>query len=156
MLEISLSVSQKIGLTDTWILSQILRTPKIRFTGHRTLKIRKSKVWVLRFFWEGEVSTGANMDSKCGAETEGKVIQRLPHHLRIHPKYSHQITESTHYCRFWQAHTDRSLMWLSPERPCQMLTIQGKMQQPIIGLITGSPMEEMEKALKLLKGFAAP
>jgi hypothetical protein len=30
-----------------------------------------------------------NMEAKCGAETEGKAIQRQPH-LDIHPKYSHQ------------------------------------------------------------------
>jgi hypothetical protein len=30
-----------------------------------------------------------NMETKCGAETEGKTIQRLPH-LGIHPIYSHQ------------------------------------------------------------------
>ena len=28
-------------------------------------------------------------ETKCGAETEGKAIQRLPH-LGIHPIYSHQ------------------------------------------------------------------
>jgi hypothetical protein len=28
-------------------------------------------------------------ETKCGAETEGKAIQRLPH-LGIHPTYSHQ------------------------------------------------------------------
>ena len=28
-----------------------------------------------------------NMETKCGAETKGKVIQRLPH-LWIHPIYS--------------------------------------------------------------------
>jgi hypothetical protein len=27
------------------------------------------------------------METRCGAETEGKVIQRLPH-LEIHPMYS--------------------------------------------------------------------
>jgi hypothetical protein len=29
------------------------------------------------------------METKCGAETEGKAIQRLPH-LGIHPIYRHQ------------------------------------------------------------------
>ena len=32
---------------------------------------------------------GGNMETKCGAETKGKAIQRLPH-LGIHPIYSHQ------------------------------------------------------------------
>jgi hypothetical protein len=30
--------------------------------------------------------TGRNMETKCGAETEGKAIRRLPH-LGIHPIY---------------------------------------------------------------------
>ena len=33
--------------------------------------------------------TGENTETKCGAETEGKPIQRLLH-LRIHPIFSHQ------------------------------------------------------------------
>ena len=33
--------------------------------------------------------TGGNMEIKCGAETKGKDIQRLPH-LGIHLIYSHQ------------------------------------------------------------------
>jgi hypothetical protein len=38
-----------------------------------------------------KILTGANMEGKCGAETEGKAIQRLPH-LGIYPIYSsHQI-----------------------------------------------------------------
>jgi hypothetical protein len=33
--------------------------------------------------------TGENKETKCGAETEGKTTQRLPH-LGIHPIYRHQ------------------------------------------------------------------
>jgi hypothetical protein len=33
--------------------------------------------------------TGGNMKTKCGADSEGKAIQRLSH-LGIHPIYSHQ------------------------------------------------------------------
>jgi hypothetical protein len=36
-----------------------------------------------------KITMGANMETKCGAETEGKAIQILPH-LGIHPIYSHQ------------------------------------------------------------------
>jgi hypothetical protein len=32
---------------------------------------------------------GENIEIKCGAEIEGKAIQRLPH-LGIHPIYNHQ------------------------------------------------------------------
>jgi hypothetical protein len=35
-----------------------------------------------------KILTGENMDTKCGAETEGKAIQRLSH-LGFHPIYSH-------------------------------------------------------------------
>jgi hypothetical protein len=36
-----------------------------------------------------KILTGGNMETKYGAGTEGKDIQRLPH-LGIHPIYSHQ------------------------------------------------------------------
>jgi hypothetical protein len=36
-----------------------------------------------------KILTRGNRETKCGAETEGKAIQRLPH-LGIHPIYSHQ------------------------------------------------------------------
>jgi hypothetical protein len=60
----------------------------------------------------------ANMETRRGAETEGKVIQRLAH-LGIHPIYSHQT--QTH-CGWQKVLSDRSLIWLSPERLCQYLT----------------------------------
>jgi hypothetical protein len=37
-----------------------------------------------------KILTGANKETKYGANTEGKPIQRLPH-LRLHPMYRHQI-----------------------------------------------------------------
>ena len=37
-----------------------------------------------------KILTGGNMETKCGAETEGKATQRLPH-LGIHPIYNHQF-----------------------------------------------------------------
>jgi hypothetical protein len=36
-----------------------------------------------------KILTGGNLETKCGAETEGKAIQRLPH-LGIQAIYSHQ------------------------------------------------------------------
>jgi hypothetical protein len=53
------------------------------------------EVWVLRYFFrkitnkENKILTGAKMEIKCRAETEGKATQRLPH-LGIHPTYSYQ------------------------------------------------------------------
>jgi hypothetical protein len=37
-----------------------------------------------------KILMGANTETKCGAETEGKAIQTLPYLGRIHPIYSHQ------------------------------------------------------------------
>ena len=39
---------------------------------------------------ENKILMGANMETKCGAETEGKVIQRLPH-LGTHLIYNYQM-----------------------------------------------------------------
>jgi hypothetical protein len=36
-----------------------------------------------------KIPMGGDKESKCGAETEGKTIQRLPH-LGIHPIYNQQ------------------------------------------------------------------
>jgi hypothetical protein len=36
-----------------------------------------------------KILTGRNMETKCGAETEAKAIQRLPY-LRVHQIYSRQ------------------------------------------------------------------
>jgi hypothetical protein len=38
---------------------------------------------------ENKIPAGGATETKCGAQTEGKAIQRLPH-LGIHPVYSHQ------------------------------------------------------------------
>jgi hypothetical protein len=39
--------------------------------------------------WGNKILTGGNMETKFGAETEGKTILRLPS-LGRHPIYSHQ------------------------------------------------------------------
>jgi hypothetical protein len=41
-----------------------------------------------------KILMGTNTETKCGADTEGKAIQRLPH-LGIHP---HTVTKCRHYC----------------------------------------------------------
>jgi hypothetical protein len=35
-----------------------------------------------------KIFMGTNTETKCGEETEGKAIQKLPH-LEIHPIYNH-------------------------------------------------------------------
>ena len=53
---------------------------------------------------------------------------------------------------------DRNLIWLSPEREAlpEPDKYRGGCLKPTIALILGSPMEELEKGLKELRGFAAP
>jgi hypothetical protein len=52
---------------------------------------------------------------------------------------------------------DGSLIWLSPERLCQSLTkTEAEAHSQLLDRAWGSPMEEVEKELKELRGFAAP
>jgi hypothetical protein len=52
---------------------------------------RKTKVWILKYSLEEyKIPMRGVTDKKCGAETEGKAIQRLHHHLGLHPIYYHQ------------------------------------------------------------------
>jgi hypothetical protein len=78
-------------LTDKWILAQKFRIPKIQFTEHMKHKKKEHQnVYASVFFRRvNRILTRGNMETKCGAETEGKIIQRLPR-MQIHPIYSHQ------------------------------------------------------------------
>jgi hypothetical protein len=68
-----------------------LRIPKIQFTNHMKLMKKEDQCVDTSILlrrgnktpMEGETET------KCGAETEGMTIQRLPY-LEIHPIHSHQ------------------------------------------------------------------
>jgi hypothetical protein len=56
---------------------------------------------------ENKIIMGANMKAKCGAETEGKAVQRLSY-LGIHP---YTVTKPRHYyCGCQQVLADRSLL----------------------------------------------
>jgi hypothetical protein len=74
------------------LLAQKLRIPKIQFTDLMKLKKKEDQsvgaLFLLRM--GNKILMGTNMETKCGAETEGKVIQRLPH-LGIHPIHNHQM-----------------------------------------------------------------
>jgi hypothetical protein len=83
--------------------------PKIQFTDHIKPKKKEDQnvdasVPLRR---GNKILTGGNIEKKCGAETEGKAIQRLPY-LGIHPIYSHQTQ-----MLLWML---GSLICLSPER----------------------------------------
>ena len=79
------------ALTDKWILAQKSRIPKIQFTDYMKPKKKKDQsVDVSVLLRRGnKILTGRNMETKCGAETEGTAIQRLPH-VGIYPIHSHQ------------------------------------------------------------------
>ena len=66
-----------------------------------------------------KILAGGNIETKCGAETEGKAIQRPPPTLSSIP---YIVTKLRPYCGCWEVLADQSLIWLSPERLCQSLT----------------------------------
>jgi hypothetical protein len=78
-------------LTDKWILVQKFRIPKIQFTDYMKPKKKKDQSVDASLLLRrvNKIFTGGNTETKCGAKTEGKAIQRLPH-LGIHSTYSHQ------------------------------------------------------------------
>jgi hypothetical protein len=74
-------------------------------------------VWRLQSFLEGDkILTGENMEIKCRAETEGKAIQRLSQTQTLYTVFKFR-----HYCGCQEVHAERSLIWLSPKKPCQSL-----------------------------------
>ena len=64
---------------------------QVKFTNHMKLKKKEEQsVGASVLLRKGnKILTGANMETKCGAEADRKAIQRLPH-LGIYPIYSHQ------------------------------------------------------------------
>ena len=142
-------------LTDKWILDQKFGIPK-KYNSQTTWSSRRKNttVWILQSFLEGESKyPWEEIQTKFGAETEGKVIQWLSH-LGIHPVYSYQtqtlLWMPTSAC--WQK-PDIAVSWEALPVPDKY---RSKGSQPSIGLSTGSPMEELEKGPKELKGFATP
>ena len=77
--------------SDKWILAQKLGIPKIQFTNHMKLKKKEDQSVDTSILLRrgNKIPMEGVTETKCGAETEGMTIQRLPH-LGIHPIYSHQ------------------------------------------------------------------
>ena len=100
-----------------------------------------------------KILTEGDTETKSGAESEGKTIQKLQH-LGIHPIYNYKtqtlLLMYTSAC--WQD--------LDIAVTCEALLVhdnyRGENSQPAIELSTDSPMDEIEKGPKELKGFAAP
>ena len=143
------------ALTDKWILAQKLRISNIQLTNHMKLKKKEvQSVDTLILLRRGnKIPMEGVTETKFRAETEGMTIQRLPH-LGIHPIYSHQtqtlLWMPTSAC--WQE-PDIAVSWEALPVPDKY---RSGCSQPSIGLSTGSPMKELEKVPKELKGFAAP
>ena len=53
-----------------------------------------------------KIVTGGNMETKYGAETEGKAIQRLPDLGSI----PYTVTKPGSYCGCWEVLADKSLI----------------------------------------------
>ena len=79
------------AFNDKWILAQKLRIPKTQFTDQMKLKKKEDQSVDILFLLKrgNKIPMAGDTQTKCGAETEGKVIQRLLH-LGIHLIYSHQ------------------------------------------------------------------
>ena len=142
-------------LTDKWILAQKLQIPKIQFSDHKKLKKKEDQsVDTSVLLRRGnKILMGANTETKCRTQTEGMAIQRLLH-LGIHPIYSYQMQTLLWMLRSvcWQE-SNIAVSWGAFSEPGKY---RGGCLQPTIGLIMGSPMEELDKGLKELKGFATP
>ena len=141
-------------LTDKLILTQKLRRPKVQFTDCIKIKKEDQSVDASVLLKRGnKIPMGGKMETKCGAETDGKAIQRLLH-LQLHRIYNHQIHTLLQMPRSacWQE-PDTSVSWEALSDPeqyrCWCL-------QPTIGLSTGNPMEELGEGMKELKGLQPP
>ena len=85
------------ALNDKWILIQKLRIPKIQFGKHKKLKKKEDQsVDTLALLRMGnKIPTEGVTETKFGAETEARTMQRLPH-PGIHNIISHQMQTLLH------------------------------------------------------------
>ena len=88
-----------------WILPPKFGIPKIQLADHVKPKKKEDQSVDVSVLLRrvNKILTGGNIETKCGAETEGKAIQRMPH-LGIHPIYSHQ---------------NQTLLWMQRSACCQ-------------------------------------
>ena len=68
-----------------------LGIPKKQFTDYMKLKKKEDQTVSASVLLRkgGKLPKGGDTETKCGAETEGKAIQRLPY-MEIHPIYCQQ------------------------------------------------------------------
>jgi hypothetical protein len=141
------------AFTDKWILAQKFRIHKIQFTDYMKLKKKENHSVDTFILLRRRIKIPLERDTIFGAETEGRVIQWLSH-LGIYPIYSYQTQRllciPTSAC--WQE-TDIAAPWEDLPVPDKY---RSECSQPSFGLSTQSPMKELEKGPKELKGFAVP
>ena len=98
-----------------------------------------------------KILTGADIEIKCRDWRKGGP-ETVP------PGYSSfiQSLNPIHYCGCQEMLAERTLIWQSPERPCQSLikTEVHSCSQPLDGVRGLSTMVELEKGPKEMKGFA--
>ena len=89
-------------------ISPNFRIPKIQFTDHMKLKKKEEQIVdaLVLLRRVTNILKRGNMDTKCGAESDGKAIQRLLHLGSI----PYTVTKPRHYCECQEVHADRSLI----------------------------------------------
>ena len=97
-----------------------------------------------------KIPMGGDTETNCGAETEGKNIQRLAPWGSI----PYTVTKRRHSCGCREVLVDRSLIQLSPERLC-LRKYRGGYSQPAIDS-TESQMEDLEKGPKAFSRIYSP
>jgi hypothetical protein len=129
-----------------------IRIPKIQFAEHKKIKETEDQRVDTSFLLRlgNEIPMEGVTETKFGAKMKGWTIQRLPH-PGIYPIISHQTKTLLHMpARFC----------CKDPVSCEAMPVPGKYRsecsQSSIGWNTGSPMEELEKVPKELKGSATP
>jgi hypothetical protein len=85
------------ALTETWILAQKLRIPKIQFAKQKKIKKKEDQLMDTSFLLRigNKIPMEGVIKTKFGAKTKGWTIQRLLQ-LSIHPIISHQMQTLLH------------------------------------------------------------
>jgi hypothetical protein len=87
------------------MLAQKLGIPKIQLRDHNKKEDQSVDTSVL-LRKGNKIPMGEDTEKKCGAETDGKAIQRLPH-LGIH---TYKVTKPRHCCGCQQVLAERILI----------------------------------------------
>ena len=96
------------ALTDKWILTLKLRLPKIQFAKHMKLKKKEDQSVDISFLLRmgNKIPIEGVTETKFGDETEGRMMQRLPH-SGIHTVINHRTQTQSHMpARFCQQDPD--------------------------------------------------